>query len=492
MDAISNFFAGRQGDEKSKFFKQLKGAGPVPSARESHSSTWIGSRMYVFGGFDGSRVLNDLYAYDIGNAMWSQIVHSGIAPPARAGHSGTALGVPAHLVMFGGANSSRRFNDVQVLDTVNNQWDKPAVRGRPPPARYFHAAGLHRGNLLIFGGNEGNSSLGDLHSLNTESWTWSQPATTGAPPSPRTGHSGTMVNKLFFIVGGVGDAPNNTFNTHELSDIFILDTEAWAWWRPDVAPALPPTAYHTAALVADKIFIFGGASRETLYNDVIMLDTTTNVWQAVLDGESAAMPKRRRHAVSRGSGTRLLYFGGWDGGQTTSTLFELDTSSWLKMEAVAPASTPAPPAANGGALTAVAPTNNALAFTSNGGGAATGGGGMNAGEHDALQRRFDEQAEAMKTMRGEIARLKVANELMNKEMMRLKTLVGAKTPGAGGGIDVDDLASKGEVEALRTELGRSKRQAQQERELAKGSVQAELDELKRALRALEIKTSPDQ
>ena len=156
------------------------------------------------------------------------------------------------------------------------------------------------------------------------------------------------------------------------------------------------------------------------------------------------------------------------------------------------AGSPAPPAANGGALTAVAPTNNALAFTSNGGGAATGGGGMNAGEHDALQRRFDEQAEAMKTMRGEIARLKVANELMNKEMMRLKTLVGAKTPGAGGGIDVDDLASKGEIEALRTELGRSKRQAQQERELAKGSVQAELDELKRALRALEIKTSPDQ
>ena len=89
-------------------------------------------------------MLNDLYAYDINNAMWKQIVHSGISPPARAGHSGTALGVPPHLVIFGGANASRRFNDVSILDTVNNQWYKPTTRGKQPVPRYFHAAGLHR------------------------------------------------------------------------------------------------------------------------------------------------------------------------------------------------------------------------------------------------------------------------------------------------------------------------------------------------------------
>ena len=313
---IANFFLGRQGEDQKKL-KQLRGAGPAPSARESHSCTWLGSQLYIFGGYDGSRVLNDLYAYDINNAMWRQIVHSGISPPARAGHSGTALGVPPHLVIFGGANASRRFNDVSILDTVNNQWDKPTTRGRQPEPRYFHAAGLHRNNLIVFGGNEGTSSLGDLHALNTENWTWSQPVATGAPPSARTGHSGTMVNRLFFVIGGVGDAPNNTFNTHELSDMFILDCEAMAWWRPDVSPALPPIAYHAAGLVADKIFIFGGATRETLYNDVIMIDTATNVWQVVMDGETGGLPKRRRHAVARGSGTRLLFFGGWDGTQTT-------------------------------------------------------------------------------------------------------------------------------------------------------------------------------
>ena len=151
---IANFFLGRQGEDQ-KQLKQIRGAGPAPSARESHSCTWLGSQLYIFGGYDGSRVLNDLYAYDINNAMWKQIVHSGISPPARAGHSGTALGVPPHLVIFGGANASRRFNDVSILDTVNNQWDKPTTRGKQPVPRYFHAAGLHRSNLIVFGGNEG-------------------------------------------------------------------------------------------------------------------------------------------------------------------------------------------------------------------------------------------------------------------------------------------------------------------------------------------------
>jgi len=504
---IANFFLGRQGEDQ-KQLKQIRGAGPAPSARESHSCTWLGSQLYIFGGYDGSRVLNDLYAYDINNAMWKQIVHSGISPPARAGHSGTALGVPPHLVIFGGANASRRFNDVSILDTVNNQWDKPTTRGKQPVPRYFHAAGLHRSNLIVFGGNEGSSSLGDLHALNTENWTWSQPAATGAPPSARTGHSGTMVNRLFFVIGGVSDAPNNTFNTHELSDMFILDCEAMAWWRPDISPALPPIAYHAAALVADKIFIFGGATREQLYNDVIMVDTATNVWQVVMDGETGGLPKRRRHAVSRGSGTRLLFFGGWDGTQTTASLFELDATSWLRMDAVAPAPSVAANGAHGTAGTMVTGAaaskaglmqvanlggGGGLAFGGGGGvGQGGGGGGVTPAEFEALQRREEQAQEMMKVMRGEIARLKVANELSNKEMNRLKALVGARTPGSAGGIDPDALVTKGELEALRLELVKSKRQAAQERELATGRVQAELDEMKRQLRGLQLKLQPNE
>ena len=193
--------------EAAKAVRKVPATGVLPSPRESHSLTSMGARLYVFGGFDGARVLNDLYAFDTQSGIWSQLVHTGLSPPARAGHSATALGVPAHLLVFGGANSSRRFNDVQLFDSADNQWSKPTVRGRAPSPRYYHCACLARGSLLVLGGNDGTASLADLHALNTESWTWSQPLANGTPPSARCGASGTLVNKLFFVVGGVGDAP---------------------------------------------------------------------------------------------------------------------------------------------------------------------------------------------------------------------------------------------------------------------------------------------
>ena len=63
-------------------------------------------------------------------------------------------------------------------------------------------------------------------------------------------------------------------------------------------------------------------------------------------------------------------------------------------------------------------------------------------------------------LRGEVARLKMANDVLTKEMAKMKALVGAKATAAGG-VDVDDLASRREVEGLRAELGKFKRQSGQ-------------------------------
>lgn len=279
---LSTLGVGGQGRDSgaSSAVRRLPAAGSAPGPRESHSLTTVGARVFAFGGFDGGRVLNDLYVFDTHTGLWSQLIHTGISPPARAGHSATALGVPAHLLVFGGANSSRRFNDAQVFDTTDNHWSRPPVRGRPPSARYYHCACMARGSLLVLGGNDGSSCLADLHALNTESWSWSQPLTNGSSPPPRCGHSGTLVNKLLFIVGGVSDPPHDGFTgAVELSDLHVLDTESWTWWRPNLASPLPPIAYHAATLTGDKIFIFGGSVHDALYNDLLMLDTSTCAWQ---------------------------------------------------------------------------------------------------------------------------------------------------------------------------------------------------------------------
>ena len=195
MGSLANFFLrpvdARRADD---VMRPVRGSGTAPSARESHACVTLGANVYVFGGFDGMRVLNDLYVFDVHTSAWTQVVHSGIAPPARAGATACALGVPPHIVVFGGANSTRRFADVQLLDTASNTWTKPAAHGQPPIARYYHTACFVKGSMLVFGGNDGSACLGDLHVLNVETWTWSQPETSGATPAARCGHSGTLVN----------------------------------------------------------------------------------------------------------------------------------------------------------------------------------------------------------------------------------------------------------------------------------------------------------
>lgn len=47
-----------------KIWGYLTTDGDVPPARANHSSAVINTDLYIFGGWDGSRRLNDLYSLD--------------------------------------------------------------------------------------------------------------------------------------------------------------------------------------------------------------------------------------------------------------------------------------------------------------------------------------------------------------------------------------------------------------------------------------------
>lgn len=59
----------------------------------------------------------------------------------------------------------------------------------------------------------------------------------------------------------------------------MLDIGSWSWWTPKLASPLPPMAFHTAALSADQIFVFGGSVGEQIGGDVIMINTVSTEWQ---------------------------------------------------------------------------------------------------------------------------------------------------------------------------------------------------------------------
>jgi hypothetical protein len=91
-------------------------AGSSPAARSRHTATVVGSKLYVFGGGDDSRVYNDLYVLDCGLCIgdlksksdsktetmsWSRPTAKGVIPSARWGHTAEYIG-DGKILIFGG------------------------------------------------------------------------------------------------------------------------------------------------------------------------------------------------------------------------------------------------------------------------------------------------------------------------------------------------------------------------------------------------------
>lgn len=71
-----------------------------PPPRANHSSTVWQSKLYIFGGWDGTKRLNDLYSYDVLTNKWMELRPTS-SPSARAGMCMTT--VENMIYLFGGS-----------------------------------------------------------------------------------------------------------------------------------------------------------------------------------------------------------------------------------------------------------------------------------------------------------------------------------------------------------------------------------------------------
>jgi N-acetylneuraminic acid mutarotase len=97
-------------------------SGKAPSARAGHCGEIYKTNLYIFGGWNGSRRLNDLHCYEIGaldnpaRRTWCAIEANGNIPSSRAGMS-LCKYKSKYLVVFGGCErSSSYLNDLHFFD----------------------------------------------------------------------------------------------------------------------------------------------------------------------------------------------------------------------------------------------------------------------------------------------------------------------------------------------------------------------------------------
>jgi Galactose oxidase, central domain len=144
--------------------------GDLPVGRRGHVAQVIGGRMFVFGGANTDKMLQDTLCLSLTTWTWETIPVTGNIPAARRGAASCTVD-DRFLLVHGGFDGSRCLDDLHFLDTVNLCWTKVHVNdcaGTQPGPRALHAmCSLSNGQALIMHGGACNrtvlSSVAVLH-----------------------------------------------------------------------------------------------------------------------------------------------------------------------------------------------------------------------------------------------------------------------------------------------------------------------------------------
>eukprot|EP00392_Amoebophrya_sp_AT5.2_P017105 g17421.t1 len=295
-----------------------------PGPRAAHSCDVIDMKLYVFGGWNGKKALNDLNILSVQANIWTEVLPNTDAPSARNNHS-TAV-VDQKLMVHGGHDGNKWLADMYVLDTNVDgmyeklKWKQANTSGNPPAARACHTLTRLGWKLYMFGGYDGAKCFNDMDILDLETLTWMHPTLTGTLPQARNAHTMTVIGAHLYLFGG------HSGNKH-LTDLHIFDTTKLQWSQPEILGTPPPGLRgHTATLIGHKILLFGGYDGKGRTNELYILDAQERKWlRPTWPSESPQTPPgRQRHSASLIGSKRIYIFGGFDGNRWLQDLHVLD------------------------------------------------------------------------------------------------------------------------------------------------------------------------
>ena len=92
-----------------------------------------------------------------------------------------------------------------------------------------------RDRIYVFGGtwtddDDSTIYMNDLHVLDVTCFAWSRPAWCGTAPIEREGHTASVVGDRVYVFGGtwVDDDSNSVY----LNDLHVLDADTVTWAQP--------------------------------------------------------------------------------------------------------------------------------------------------------------------------------------------------------------------------------------------------------------------
>lgn len=240
-------------------------------------------KIWVAGGISShlpqnqGQMTNQVHFWEPGMTQWQA------ASPLPEGRHHTYLqAIGEKLFAFGGFINSdkgqwKNTSDVLLLDKASSSWKK--IAQMPAPLSETVAAVIN-GKIHLAGGRSPNGKENSQWQHSTDvSWHWvfdpvSYQFTNATPlPGARNSAASIQFNNRWIVIGG------RTVGGANLTEVLEYQPEQDQW---KTLPAMPEgRAGHAAAIIEDKIQVFGGEHENGVYTSVLQFDIAKNRWQSI-------------------------------------------------------------------------------------------------------------------------------------------------------------------------------------------------------------------
>lgn len=234
--------------------KQWSTGKDIPQAYAYSNYAMVGDKIYVMGGETCAPAYTkyaNVYVYDTTKDTWE----TAKPMPKTYCCAGTAV-IGDKIYVIGGYGGAKDY--VQIYDTKDNSWtvlDTPSTK----PKQAYGDCHVYKGKIYMIGGEywtTSSNSINTVNIYNPENNTW----TTGKELPDAIDHTASVIkDDKIYVIGGAkwaeGKAPVYS------DKVYIYNIKKNEWTE---GPNLRSKRYGSmAALVNDKIYLFGGTDAKT-------------------------------------------------------------------------------------------------------------------------------------------------------------------------------------------------------------------------------------
>lgn len=199
-----------------------------------------------------------------------------VRPIPRRHH--TMVTINGKDYIYGGYDGTYALNDLWEYDTITNEWNKKS--DSPPDGRQGHLAAVHNGEMYIFGGATNHSeATKDIMKYNPETDIWTVLNNAPFNLTPRNHGSGAVNENKWYIFAG-HTAMAGVIN--DLSDLWVYDFNSKTWTQKK--SNFYRRSAQSSAFLDGKMYSFGGDSNHSSNALISIYNPQTDMWEDVNAG----------------------------------------------------------------------------------------------------------------------------------------------------------------------------------------------------------------